>query len=58
MAARFLLTGFITLVLGAVMLADEAKKEFQLGPARPFVPRDGPGNVFAKLKAGQDVRMG
>lgn len=43
--------------LASASLASAAPEAFQLVPAKLFVPRDGLGNVFAKLKAGKEVRV-
>jgi hypothetical protein len=44
----------VTILCGATA---EPPKDFQLVPARLFCPRDGLGNVFTKLNAGQEVRI-
>jgi len=49
--------GIVALILGPGALADGIKPEFQLVPAQLFVQREGLGNVFAKLKAGNEVRI-
>lgn len=44
-------------LLASAAMASAAPVGFQLVPAKLFVPRDGLGNVFAKLKAGKEVRV-
>ena len=49
---------FLILVVSALLAGTSAaQKEFALVPARSFHQRDGLGNVFAKLKAGKEIRI-
>ncbi len=47
----------MTLGLALSAVAAEPKREFQLMPVQSFVPRQGLGNVFAKLAEGKEVRI-